>query len=265
MCEGEYTPFTNYVRSRVSCVAYTLPALKCILEGVQKIPSAPEEITVEPLNESSLQVSWSPPARLADKVTTYSINVTMLHSFDEDVVANISSDVSVTVSADSDSAVRSFRNFHLISVRISFKTSLSLPQIIKDLKPFTMYSISMTANNNFGSSLPSVRIRALTLDSGVVGTRTSVAVVPVLPDIRSCCIKNGMTHHTCVDKMCDPRKTDQTEITDLMVCAPWANITYSCLANKIDHTPCCLARGIPKTCLPFCSGNVTTITFSLFR
>lgn len=65
--------------------------------------------------------------------------------------------------------------------------------------------------------------------------------------------------------MCDPRKTDSTEITDLMVCAPWANITYSCLANKVDHTPCCLSRGIPKTCLPFCSGNVTTITFSLFR
>lgn len=35
MCQGDYTPFTDYVRSRVSCVAHTLPALKCILEGVQ--------------------------------------------------------------------------------------------------------------------------------------------------------------------------------------------------------------------------------------
>lgn len=105
MCEGEYTPFTDYVRSRVSCIAYTLPALKCILDGVQKIPSAPEAIGVEPLNENSLQVNWAPPARLANKVSTYSINVTMLHSFDEDVVANITSDVSVTVPADSDSAV----------------------------------------------------------------------------------------------------------------------------------------------------------------
>lgn len=105
MCEGEYTPFTNYVRSRVSCIAYTLPALKCILDGVQKIPSPPEAISVEPLNENSLQVSWSPPLRLADKVKTYSINVTMLHSFDEDIVANITSDVSVTVPADSDSTV----------------------------------------------------------------------------------------------------------------------------------------------------------------
>lgn len=156
MCQGEYTPFTDYVRSRVSCVAYTLPALKCILEGVENIPSPPEGIVVEPLNENSLQVSWSPPARLPDRVRSYSINCTVLHSFDDASVPNITSEVSVTVSADLDSAV------------------------INNLKPFTMYSITMTANNNFGSSLPSVRVRALTLDSGV-GTKTSTAVVPVLP------------------------------------------------------------------------------------
>lgn len=38
----------------------------------------------------------------------------------------------------------------------------------------------MTANNNYGSSLPSDRVRSLTLDSGI-GSQTSVAVVPVLP------------------------------------------------------------------------------------
>lgn len=42
MCQGDYTPFTDYVRSRVSCVSSTLPALKCILEGVQNIPGPPE-------------------------------------------------------------------------------------------------------------------------------------------------------------------------------------------------------------------------------
>lgn len=156
MCQGEYTPFTDYVKSRVSCVAYTLPALKCILEGVQSIPSPPQNIIVEPLNEKSLQVTWSPPARLANKVKTYSINVTTLHSFDEDSLANITSEVQATVAGTSDSA------------------------IINGLKPFTMYSITMTANNENGTSLPSDRIRSLTLDSGL-GTRTSVAVVPVLP------------------------------------------------------------------------------------
>lgn len=83
--------------------------------------------------------------------------------------------------------------------------------------------------------------------------------------MRGCCVKNGMTHHTCLDRMCDPKKADFTEIPDLMVCAPWANITFSCLANRIDHTPCCRARGMPDACLSFCSGNVTSITFNLFK
>lgn len=156
MCQGEYTAFTDYVRSRISCVAYTLPALKCILEGVQSIPSSPVDVFVEPLDEKSLQVSWSPPERLADRVQSYSINVTTLHTFDQDTLANISSEVQATVAATADSAV------------------------IGGLKPFTMYSVTVTANNANGSSLPSQRIRTLTLDSNA-GTQSSVAVVPVLP------------------------------------------------------------------------------------
>lgn len=156
MCQGDYTPFNDAVRSRVSCVAYTLPALKCILDGVQKIPGPPQNVIVEPMNESTLQVSWSPPERLADRVKSYSINCTVLHSFDDASVANITSEVSVSVSSDLDSAV------------------------IHNLKPFTMYSISMTSNNEYGSSLASVRVRSLTLDSGV-GAKATVAVVPKLP------------------------------------------------------------------------------------
>lgn len=175
MCQGEYTPFTDFVRSRVSCIAHTLPSLQCILEGVQKIPSEPEGVYVEPLNERSLQVSWSPPSKLADKVKTYSINVSTLHTFDQDELSNITSEISVTVSKDLDTAV------------------------INDLKPFTMYAISVTANNEFGSSLPSMRVRALTLDS-VIGKQTNVAVVPILPGMYSnLCVRislvNTTVHH----------------------------------------------------------------------
>lgn len=161
MCQGEYTPFTDFIKSRVSCIAHTLPALQCILEGVQKIPSEPEGVYVEPLNEKSLQVSWSPPSKLADKVKTYSINVTTLHTFDQDALTNITSEISVTVSKDLDSAV------------------------INDLKPFTMYAITVTANNEHGSSLPSMRVRALTLDSAIDQKQTNVAVVPILPGMYS--------------------------------------------------------------------------------
>lgn len=65
--------------------------------------------------------------------------------------------------------------------------------------------------------------------------------------------------------MCDPVKADFTEVPDLMVCAPWANITFACLANHIDHSACCRARGIPTTCLDFCTGEVQSLNFNYFK
>lgn len=172
MCLGEYTPYTDLAKSRVSCVRHTLPTLKCILQGIQQLPSEPENVIVEPLNEKSLQISWTRPQQLGDTVKTYTINVTMLHSFDQDSLPNISSEIGVTVSADLDSAV------------------------INDLKPFTMYTITVVANNEYGSSLPSYRTRALTLENGSIGTQTSVAVVPVLPgEINN--LNNIQTFNSC--------------------------------------------------------------------
>lgn len=107
-----------------------------------------------------------------------------------------------------------------------------------------------------------------------------------ITDVKGCCIRNGMTHRSCMEKMCDPKKVDLAQIPDLMVCAPWANTTFFCLANpypaqnknnsekanvkitasvKLDHTSCCRSRGIPEGCMSFCSGNVSTLTFMLFR
>ncbi|XP_055693632.1 Ig-like and fibronectin type-III domain-containing protein 1 [Lutzomyia longipalpis] len=240
MCRGEYTPFTDLLKSRVSCAAHTLPALQCILLGIQKLPSEPQDVYVEPLSERSLQVGWTAPAKLASTVKSYQVNVSLMHSFDQDWLANDTSALSVTVPGDLDSTV------------------------VNDLKPFTMYSIVVTANNDYGSSLPSFRIRTLTLESGVAKQK-NVAEVPMLPDVRGCCENAGMTHRTCLERMCDPKKADFTEIPDLMVCAPWANITFSCLANNIDHSPCCKNRGIPDSCLPFCAGTVKTINFNFFK
>lgn len=157
MCRGEYTPYTDLAKSRVSCVRHTLPTLKCILKGITDLPSEPENVVVEPLNERSLNVSWTPPDHLASTVKSYSINVTELHSFDQDSVPNVTSEIGVIVSSDTTSTV------------------------INDLKPFTMYTITVIATNSEGSSLPSYRTRALTRENGSSGTQTSVAVVPVLP------------------------------------------------------------------------------------
>uniref|UniRef100_A0A1S4H6G5 Receptor mediating netrin-dependent axon guidance n=1 Tax=Anopheles gambiae TaxID=7165 RepID=A0A1S4H6G5_ANOGA len=246
MCRGEYTPFTDLLKSRVSCVQHTLPGLQCILDNIQRLPSEPQSVSVEPLTERSLQVSWQAPERLGGSVKYYQINATRLHAFDQDYLANATTAeggglVTLQVSADQTTAV------------------------LSNLAPFTMYTVTVSAHNDHGSSLPSMRIRALTLEGGVVSKQTSVAVVPVLPDVRGCCMKKGITHRTCLEKMCDPVKADFTEVPDLMVCAPWANITFACLANNIDHTPCCKSRGIPEGCLSFCSGTVKAINFNYFK
>lgn len=156
MCLGEYTPYTDLAKTRVSCVKHTVSSLKCILQGIKYLPSEPENVAVEPLNERSLQVTWTRPTHLGDTVTAYVINVTALHTFDEDAVVNMTSAMSVVVSGDLESA------------------------IINDLQPLMMYTITVTANNDHGSSVPSYRLRALTLDN-VPNGRTNVSVVPVLP------------------------------------------------------------------------------------
>lgn len=136
---------------------HTITSLKCILQGIQYLPSEPTNVMVEPLNERSLQVSWSRPDHLGDSVKVYVVNVTALSTFDDDDLTNFTSSISVSVSGDLESA------------------------LVNDLKPFTMYAITVTAYNDIGSSLPSYRIRALTLENDNSGTQTSVAVVPVLP------------------------------------------------------------------------------------
>lgn len=158
MCRGEYTPFTDYLKSRVSCAAHTLPGLQCILEGIQHLPSEPESIYVEPLTEKSLQINWSPPEKFANTVKSYRINASVLHSFDQDYLSDS------TASA--------------ITVVVPGNLTQT---VINDLKPFTMYSITVVAVNEHGTSLPSFRVRALTLESGVVNKQSSVAEVPVLP------------------------------------------------------------------------------------
>lgn len=157
MCRGEYTPFTDLLKSRVSCVAHTLPALQCILDGIKNIPSQPEDIDVESISERALRVSWSPPRKLAATVKYYQINVTALVSFDQDSLANdTSSLISISLSGDLNSTV------------------------INNLKPLTMYTVVVTAHNDHGESQPTQRVRVITLD-GANTKPPSKAVIPVLP------------------------------------------------------------------------------------
>ncbi|XP_034111306.1 Ig-like and fibronectin type-III domain-containing protein 2 isoform X1 [Drosophila albomicans] len=259
MCRGEYTPFTDRLKTRVSCVHHTLSGLQCILKGVQQIPSMPVQLSVDQVREKSVNISWSPPQKLADQVSHYSVNLTTLHSFDEDELSGEVRRKSLKSTEQQEMELTKLYNVP------ANQTYLYLDS----LSPLTMYAVILTAVNEYGSSLPNERLRFFTHTSASVAEtqagNTDKQVMPTLPDIRGCCESSGMTHRLCMDKMCDPEKADQATLPDLMVCAPWSNITFTCLANNIDHTPCCRARGIPSACFPLCAGKLTSLDFSLFK
>lgn len=135
--------------------------------------------------------------------------------------------------------------------------------MITNLKPFTMYEITVTAFNIHGRSLPSVKVRTLTLAPGL--SRPKTGEVPAIPDIKSCCRAKGVNTPTCVTKLCDPKMTTQIEIPDLMICAPWTADVFTCLADGKDHTPCCRERGIPSPCNDLCTGNITRLDYHYFK
>lgn len=109
------------------------------------LPSPPEDVEVEPLNEKQLNVSWYPPTENAESVTEYVVNVTTLRSFDSHLIDPTES------SSKSDS-----NKLQSITFKVpSNKRFL----VLNDLVPFTMYEVAVTSYNIHGSSLPSYGIR----------------------------------------------------------------------------------------------------------
>ncbi|KDR18237.1 Ig-like and fibronectin type-III domain-containing protein 1 [Zootermopsis nevadensis] len=272
VCRGEYTVITDNIKTHFSCSAYTEQTLSCIVEGIEILPSPPENVEVEGLTEKALKVSWTHPLQNPETVSKYVVNVTMLRSFDEDTELP---DDSYAAATDSYVLAAGLYNAtakpttSTLSPQEDRSTLIKIPgkyntTIVNTLKPYTMYELSVTALNIHGSSLPSYSVRTLTLTPGQTKPN-SVAQVPELPDIKTCCTKKGISHPTCVEKLCDPALSDIAEVTDLMICAPWAAATFSCLTNGVDHTSCCQARGLPDLCQELCTGNITQLDFSYFK
>lgn len=228
--------------------------MACIVEGIELLPSSPQDVEVEPLSETSIQVSWKLPVANSHTVKSYIINITTLRSFDDD---GDSYATALQKNRQDEAKLRSEKK------QISVPSNVLLTEI-KNLEPFTMYEITITAKNDHGTSLPSFAIRSTTLPRGTIRNKADYDP-PKLPDIKTCCVKKGVTHLVCLDKLCDPVHSDVTSITDLMICAPWAATTFSCLTNGVDLSPCCKARGLPTACQILCTGNITQIDFSYFK
>lgn len=69
----------------------------------------------------------------------------------------------------------------------------------------------------------------------------------------------------CLDTLCDPVEADRATIADLMICAPWSNVTFSCLSSRVNHSDCCKSRGVSPFCLSMCSGDIKRVDYRHFR
>ncbi|KAK7792924.1 hypothetical protein R5R35_008001 [Gryllus longicercus] len=292
VCRGEYTVITDNIKTHFSCAAYTEPTLACIAEGVELLPSPPEDVEAAPLTEHSLNVSWAPPRSGGDTVNSFVVTVRLLRSFDEDGDDGfdaVPGDEEDSYAAAAAEAAESRAGAHRPTAPptpeapagpapppgVVGTVSLTIPgtygsTIVNDLQPFAMYEIAVVARNLHGESLPSEAVRALTLAPADAGAEPGDAApggaaTPPLPDVRGCCTAKGVREASCVTKLCDPAAAAFVAAPDLMVCAPWAADAFSCLANGLDHSPCCRSRGLPDSCLVLCTGNVTQIDFSYFN
>ena len=257
ICVGNFSLAT--VTEHFSCMDYAAPLLSCISEGIQTLPPQPKDVSVQATSPTEIQVKWSPPLDKYKKlVEWYQINITQLDSFDDQGVAFY------------DEEDNSNSTFSLHGLHISTKVNASLHNFkVPNLKPFTMYEVQVRSLNKHGSSLSSNLIRVVTLGQPKITNNTELVgsqkqTIPKLPNIKKCCTDNGLTLGLCVDILCDPLRADEATLTDMMICAPWTNITFKCMASGVDHSECCKERGVSQTCLPFCDGTIKKLDFRHF-
>lgn len=255
VCRGDYQQLT--VLQHYSCSKFALPTLACISEGLELLPGPPKSLSVEPLSSTKLKLKWLPPHQTT-KVSHYKINITQLHEFDENgkLKEDINSRESKQLSIDKEQDP---------IITLTINGSLR-DYTVENLHPLTMYEITAIAQNEHGSSLPTYALRTLTLSSNSEIESNQPIEKPniTVPDVRGCCERKGVQLGRCLRILCDPSRADETRMTDIMICAPWANVTFECMAGGFDHSNCCRLRGVPDICLDFCRGTVTRVDYRHF-
>lgn len=177
-------------------------------------------------------------------INHYFLNITQLHSFDEP--GQPTRNRVISMEQDKQINKNSSETPSMFGLQLSYKVNGSLTEFhLFNLKPFTIYEIVMSSRNKFGSSLPTEIIRTVTLaadskptfqnrtssinQNSTIGTNstslTEKQVKELLPDVKGCCRREGVAINRCVDIMCDPVRADETTLTDIMICAPYANRT----------------------------------------
>ncbi|XP_037084356.1 Ig-like and fibronectin type-III domain-containing protein 1 [Pollicipes pollicipes] len=257
-CVGQYTPQTDSIRQHFSCATFSQIMVNCVAQGLDTLPAAPSALQVVVRSLGELQVSWTAGDSSAPAPDLFTVNVTRLRRFDG---AQLGLDDNDTALEEGPQPGAQVQLFNVTASRMFL--------MVDALQPLTMYEVSVSAHNAYGSSLTSQRVRAVTWRSE---TSNAVRQPPpgsrLLPshlrlyDVTDTCVPHASR---CLRQLCDPRVASDTVVTDVIICAPWADKTFACMADGHDHSACCRARGLPQICVELCAGNVTKIDFRYFR
>ncbi|XP_076358950.1 Ig-like and fibronectin type-III domain-containing protein 2 [Tachypleus tridentatus] len=275
VCIGDYQIST--VLQHYTCVDYTISTLACVAEGIDILPGSPQNFAVNPLSSDKIEVTWTRPYQLIN-VNHYELNVTKLHSFDDlgYVIVNevtfkhpfLKTDELLfdnrILKADTRGKSVVSDQQEGISTSIHVVNGNESTILLRNLQPQTMYELFLTAVNRYGRSLPTYSVRTLTLSPTSATRDAGNLLHPQLPDIPLCCKQQGVNVDHCLQYLCNPVFIENTNITQMVICAPFVNVTFKCMAGGVDHTSCCQHRGVPEICLEFCSGHVKSIDFRHF-
>ncbi|KAG1675091.1 Ig-like and fibronectin type-III domain-containing protein 1 [Nymphon striatum] len=165
LCRGQYKISTMV--EHYSCNPHITSLLACISEGIELLPSQPEHVMMEATSPSSINVSWTPPRHTPQGISHYIIAVKKLNSFDGYRQTQING---ATGQVNSD------------------QTYWTLDA----LDSFTMYEVTVKAENKYGSSQPSNPVRGVTMISNSPHILYTKKDAPAVPDIQSCCIRKGL-------------------------------------------------------------------------
>ncbi|XP_042905607.1 Ig-like and fibronectin type-III domain-containing protein 2 isoform X1 [Parasteatoda tepidariorum] len=263
VCSGDYGLST--VLQHYSCMDHTIPTLSCIAEGIELLPGPPQELTVEALSESELKVKWIPPHQDVP-VERYHLNLTLIKELSDAQEMELGSTDQKKMSKipelkklGTSTSVKSFMTVIVDGNKTSYVAS--------GLQPMSMYEVRVTSENSHGTSMPTYAVRALTLSSDsrdAVPVNTSEIYFAHLPNITKCCEDKGVPQGKCLNSLCDPSAEEDAKLSDVLMCAPYVNITFECMAGGVDHSQCCQQRGLPEICLDFCRGNITQLDYRHF-
>ena len=145
--------------------------------------------------------------------------------------------------------------------------------VIDDLKPFSLYNVTITSENSLGRSLPTYVLKVLTLSDTEAKEKLKAGAdqlsgpptVPDIPDTKQCCRDNNVTHASCVNNFCDPLAIQTVSVPDVIICAPWGKQMFSCVSDNKDHSECCKRRNVPDVCMDICSGKPPVLDYRHFR